>query len=335
MTEDKSTKGHGMSREVEVTLRDGERLAGRLEIFNPARTVFHVQTNVDGAQEVRAVELRQVKMVAFIERRSRPDDEVKVQSSSRLVTVRFTDGETLQGITESSMGTPHGIFLIPTELPRVERVFLPIDAVREVVSVMRLGEILTAQGMVTPRMVAEALDRQAELRDQKVGDILLEQKKIDSRQLAQGLALQEKWKSRKIGEILLEQGFINRVELEEALDLQEHYRTRKLGEILVELGFATFKMIGIALAIQYNVPFIDLAAQVPDSRLPELVTKEMMERLGFVPLSAQQGVLTIVVSDPGDPTARDEVQQKTGMVVIVAVATPLDIDRAIARAFEI
>ncbi len=324
-----------MSREVEVTLRDGERFSGRLEVFNPARTVFHVQTGGAGtAAQVRAIPLNEVKILAFIERRRHPEDEVKVQSSSRLVTVRFTDGETLQGITESSVGTPHGIFLIPTELPNVERVFLPIDAVREVISVQRLGEILTSEGMVTPRMVAEALRHQSGLRDQKLGDILIQQNKIDSGQLAKGLALQEKWKSRKIGEILLEQGFINRVELEEALDLQEHFRSRRLGEILVELGFATHKMIGIALAIQYNVPFIDLSVQVPDSRLRPIVTKEMMERLRFVPLSAQQGVLTIVVTDPGDPSARDEVQQKTGMVVIVAVATALDVDRSIAQAFE-
>ena len=52
-----------------------------------------------------------------------------------------------------------GLFLVPTAMEDVERLFIPMAAIREVVSVKRLGEILTEQGMVTPEKVEAAIRR--------------------------------------------------------------------------------------------------------------------------------------------------------------------------------
>jgi type IV pilus assembly protein PilB len=129
----------------------------------------------------------------------------------------------------------------------------------------------------------------------------------------------------------LAQGFIDQIQLDEALEGQAQQRDKKLGEIMVDMGYATYKMIGIALAIQYNVPFMDLSSQTIDPQLRELVPVKIASRWQVVPLSLQQGVLTIAMADPTEQSVGEEIRNLTGLTVITVVATPQDIARTITR----
>jgi hypothetical protein len=236
-------------------------------------------------------------------------------------------------VTQSYGGARQGIFLVPTEEERFERVYVPVSAIREVVSVKRLGEILTEQGMVTAERVNDAIQKQQELRTEPIGQILVKQQVISDEQLATGLSIQRK-SGKKIGEILIEQGFIEGVQLDEALVSQRSQRDKKLGQIMVELGYATYKMIGIALAIQYNMPFIDLSSQSVDPALRELVPADLAKQYTIMPLSLQGNILTIAVIDPIEHGAEDALRARTGLTVIMAVATPQEISRAIGRYYD-
>jgi type IV pilus assembly protein PilB len=129
----------------------------------------------------------------------------------------------------------------------------------------------------------------------------------------------------------LEQGFVDSVQLDEALETQKGQRDKKLGEIMVDMGYATYKMIGIALAVQFNVPFMDLGSHTIDPQLRELVPVKVARQWQVIPISLQQGVLTIAIADPTEQSAQDELRKITGLTVITIVATPQDIARAITR----
>jgi type IV pilus assembly protein PilB len=273
-------------------------------------------------------------MVSFLRSPTAPKGKVAFPSSARLVTVRFLDGQVIHGVTQSYSGARIGLFLVPTGLEDVERIYVPISAIRDVVSVKRLGEILTEQGMATPEMIERAIEQQKQLQDEQVGQILLKKKVISDEQLGKGLAEQKQRPERRIGDILLEQGFIDRVQLDEALEGQTQQRDRKLGEIMVDMGYATYKMIGIALAIQYNVPFMDLGSQTIDAQLRDLVPVKVASRWQIMPVNLQQGVLTIAMADPTDQSIQEEVRKLTGLTVISVVSTPQDIARTITRFYE-
>ena len=98
---------------------------------------------------------------------------------------------------------------------------------------------------------------------------------------------------------------------------------------MVGLGYATYKMIGIALAIQYNIPFMDLSSQTIDSQLRELVPVKIARRLQVMPLSVQRGVLTVAIADPTEQAAIEELRNVVGLTVITVASTPPDITRAI------
>ena len=322
-------RGGALGNEVVVTFLDGEELQGAMQSFNPQLpTFFMVVKDSDGRQS-REIRFDSVKMVSFLNDPAMPKSKVTFPSSARLVTVRFMDRKTIRGVAQSTGGARVGIYLVPTTLKDVSRIFVPVSAIRDIVSVKRLGEILTEKGMVTPEMVERAIQEQQQIRKEKIGQVLLKKQVITDEQLEQALEEQRQRPGKRIGDILLEQGFVDRVQVDEALEAQKHQREKKLGEIMVGLGYATYKMIGIALAIQYNIPFMDLSSQTIDSQLRELVSVKIARRWQVMPLSVQQGVLTVAIADPTEQAALDELQNMIGLTVIAVVSTPPDISRAI------
>ncbi|MEW6324137.1 MAG: hypothetical protein AB1515_01995 [Nitrospirota bacterium] len=328
--------GGVIRNDVKVAFLDGSSVTGTVVGFNPQRPTFYLHLHqADDEATSREIAFGGVKMITFLRDPAQPKRSLGFPPTARLVTVRFQDGEVIRGITQSYGGARLGLFLIPTALEEAERIYIPVSAIREVVSVKRLGEILTEEGMVTSDKIEQALREQQKMREEPIGQILVKQQIISDEQLAKGLQLQQQHKGKRIGEILLDQGFIESPQLDEALALQRQRRDKKLGQVMVELGYATHKMIGIALAIQYNVPFLDLSAQSIDAGLRELVPAEIARRWNIVPLNVQQNILTIAVADPNEHGAEDELRARTGLVVIMAVATPQDITRTLAKYYGI
>jgi hypothetical protein len=324
--------GGAVPNEVVVAFLDGAELRGTVASFNPQLPTFFLQPSQPGEDvPTREIGFESVKMISFLRSPSSPTSKVTFPSTARLVNVRFLDGNMIHGVTQSYSGARVGLFLVPTALEDIERIYVPISAIRDVVSVKRLGEILADQGMATPEMVERAMKQQEQFRDDPVGQILLKKKVITDEQLGQGLAEQKQRPGRRIGDILLEQGFVDRVQVEEALESQRLQRDKKFGEIMVDMGYATYKMIGIALAIQYNTPFMDLSSQTIDPQLREIVPVKIAQQWQVLPLSLQHGVLTIAIADPTEESAQDELRKITGLTVITIVATPQDIARAITR----
>jgi hypothetical protein len=324
--------GGAVPNEITVAFMDGEELRGTVSSFNPKLPTFFLQFSQPGGDvSTREIGFESVKMISFFRNPTLPESKVTFPQTARLVTVRFLDGQMVHGVTQSYSGARVGLFLVPTALEDVERIYVPISAIRDVVSVKRLGEILTEQGMATPEMVERAIQQQKQLSDEQVGQILLKKKIITDEQLGQGLEAQKQKPGKRIGDILLEQGFVDRVQIDEALETQKRQRDKKLGEIMVDMGYATYKMIGIALAVQFNAPFMDLSSHTIDPQLRELVPVKIARQWQVVPISLQQGVLTIAIADPTEQSAQDELRKITGLTVITIVATPQDIARAITR----
>jgi hypothetical protein len=313
---------------------DGEELQGTIQSFNPQLLTFFMVVKESDGQQSREIRFDSVKMVSFLNDPAMPKSKVTFPSSARLVTVRFMDRKTIRGVAQSTGGARVGIYLVPTTLKDVSRIFVPVSAIRDIVSVKRLGEILTEKGMVTPEMVERAIQEQQQIRKEKIGQVLLKKQVITDEQLEQALEEQRQRPGKRIGDILLEQGFVDRVQVDEALEAQKHQREKKFGDIMVDLGYATYKMIGIALAIQYNIPFMDLSSQTIDSLLREFVPVKIARRLHVMPLSVQQGVLTVAIADPTEQAALDELQNMIGLTVITVVSTPPDISRAIDHFYE-
>ncbi len=112
---------------------------------------------------------------------------------------------------------------------------------------------------------------------------------------------------RRLGEILLEAGLLSPEALQEAVGVAER-EGRRIGDVLIERGFLTEEQLARALAAQFHLPYQDLAGFRLDPRFFKSIPVELMYRYPFVPYGDENGSLTLVLSDPSNLMALDELE---------------------------
>ncbi len=134
---------------------------------------------------------------------------------------------------------------------------------------------------------------------------------------------------KKLGDILVDVGIITQEQLKQALGIQ-HARGGKLGTILQELNFCSEEVLLAFLGRQCGVSYVSIAEYgkiSPDviRRVPESVVRHQT----LIPLSCDDNVLTIAMSDPLNVFATDDLKQITGCEIKVVIASHQEIIEAI------
>jgi len=179
----------------------------------------------------------------------------------------------------------------------------------------------------------------------RLGEILLQRQWISWERLEQALQIQlESGRMKRhvvrkknstvwfLGELLIKQGWVSWDGLDMALQAQKD-TGRLLGGVLVDRGLTTETNLFRALAIQFNVAFIDFGqvSELPADTL-RLVPKRFVYDYHIMPLVAKDGVLLVAISDPLNIQPEIELQKLVKDYQIRPVlACPTDIDKAIQR----
>lgn len=122
-------------------------------------------------------------------------------------------------------------------------------------------------------------------------------------------------KSRKlIGQVFLERGLVDEEELRIALNLQSESR-EKIGKLLVDLGYVSEKDCLDVVSEHLNIPTISGPDYPPGPVLENVLTHRFMKQCKFVPVSLENNVLTLAMTDPLDHATLNSVQQATGYQV--------------------
>ncbi len=139
--------------------------------------------------------------------------------------------------------------------------------------------------------------------------------------------------SRKLlGQSLVEMGLIDEKQLAEAIVTSRADNVR-LGNVLVARGLVTEYDIAKVVASQLKLEFLDLrdAKFHPDA--VKLVPEPAARRLSAVPVSIEDGVLTVAVADPRNVVALNELSFLTNSKLRLLVMTESDIHKAIERVY--
>ena len=195
----------------------------------------------------------------------------------------------------------------------------------------RLGETLVREGLITEAQLADAL-REQQSRDTYVplGHILVEQKLVTRRQL--NLLLESTEKRPRIGELLVRSGAITPAQLAHALDRQRSMHM-PLGQVLIRLGYVSDETMRLALALQLNIPFVDLDQVNIDRSLTRLINRSYARRHSLVPVACVGQTLTICMDDPTDLQAVEELSRSTGLLVTVLTSSHDAITHAFQRMY--
>jgi type IV pilus assembly protein PilB len=136
-----------------------------------------------------------------------------------------------------------------------------------------------------------------------------------------------------LGEQLLASGAVTEPQL--AIALQQQRRTGELlGEILHKLGFLSSENLSSALANQFGAEHINLDHLEPNPEYAAMVPEAMARERHVVPVSVENGVLTVAMDNIYDVATISEIESRNN-VTVHAVSSSLDsMQRAIIRLYE-
>ncbi len=136
-----------------------------------------------------------------------------------------------------------------------------------------------------------------------------------------------------IGQMLVEKGLISPQQLDEALDAQKQ-TTERIGQVLVDLGHIGVGPLYETLSEQMNVPYIDLTADPPESKVALLLDRKTAEDNNAVAVGRGDGTIRVAMAEPDDVLAIDALKMILQVAIEPLLADPQSISTAIKRTYK-
>ncbi|HEY4481983.1 MAG TPA: ATPase, T2SS/T4P/T4SS family, partial [Candidatus Brocadiaceae bacterium] len=138
----------------------------------------------------------------------------------------------------------------------------------------------------------------------------------------------------KIEYALLNKGLINKEQLDKAKDVQAKQHI-KLEDALVKLGFLTYSEIIQFFSSQYDLPVIDLDKTNIAPEIINLIPLQLVKKHNIVPVSKDNGIITIAVSSPPDLGFIDNLRFMFNADFKYVLTTPENIKKTINKYYEL
>lgn len=129
----------------------------------------------------------------------------------------------------------------------------------------------------------------------------------------------------RLGDLMVNSGYITEAQLMEALALQKQDRSKRIGQILIEQGYVQERQMLTALADRLQTSLIDISTYPVEEEAVKTIPIQMAQQYLILPVSLQDGLLTVAMNDPLNLYAIEDVRQTTGMNIhsLLAESQPL------------
>lgn len=139
--------------------------------------------------------------------------------------------------------------------------------------------------------------------------------------------------SNRLGELLVREKLISLQQLRQAQEEQKK-SGKNLGYALARLGYVNDEEITNFLSNQYRLPAVNLDEYEIDAEVIKIVTKDVCEKHGIVPVSRSGSSLIVAMSDPTNLHAIDDIKFLSGYNVEPVVSSEAAIQAAIERYYN-
>lgn len=143
----------------------------------------------------------------------------------------------------------------------------------------------------------------------------------------------EKPVKKKLGEILVSSKLVSQENIDKAL----HVQTEKgglLGSILVSMNCVTEEGIAQALVSYLRLPYLPLSRYDLNPEAVKLVPVNVAKQYELVAIDRFGSILTLVMSDPLNTQAVEDIEMLTHCKAQIFVSTPSEIKQAIQRSYK-
>jgi type IV pilus assembly protein PilB len=137
----------------------------------------------------------------------------------------------------------------------------------------------------------------------------------------------------RIGDLLKEYGYLNDDQVSKALEYQKINNVR-LGEAVVALGYVTEREVLEALSHRLGLTVVDLSSFNVVVASVAKIPRSLAEKNTLIAVDEQNGQIDVVINDPLNFYAVDEIKQMVGMPVNLMIGTKADIEKAISHYYS-
>jgi type IV pilus assembly protein PilB len=137
----------------------------------------------------------------------------------------------------------------------------------------------------------------------------------------------------RIGDLLKEYGFLDDDQLNQALAYQKQNNLR-LGQAVIALGFVTENDVLLALSHKLGLPLVKMDTIHVDTIAVQKIPRAMAEKDCAIAIAEQGGILDVVMNDPIDLYAVEELQNAAQMPVNLMLGSEAEIRNAISHYYS-
>ncbi len=280
------------------------------------------------------LQLRLTRPIIFKPRKTEIEqraEELTKPSLKQLFRLEFVNGESREGETMGFEQQSAGLFLYVTHYAdAVLRVFIPASSIKSQQIGKPIGQLLVEEKLLTQSQINGGLERQREVRKQKLGDLLAAQNIISQDDLRAALVRQRAAPIVGLGEALVASKAISSEQLAQALEQQKGNRKMPLGEILIELKHLERRDLNNALSQNLGIPVVDLKRFRIDPLAIKWVPATIAQEFQVMPLCFDGEALVLAMVNPLDSQPIERVRFFMQGTVIPVMASAEDIARSIA-----
>lgn len=139
---------------------------------------------------------------------------------------------------------------------------------------------------------------------------------------------------RRLGQIFVDLGFVTDEQLEMLVEEQNQNPGQLIGKIAEDMGLVSDDQLIQALAEQFGLQVVDIEGVVPPDEARAVVNDAMAQLYRVIPLSVNDGIVTMATCDPQNLAMQDELRRFLGYEIRLLVATEAQILRGIDKFFN-
>src|SRR5438445_4113869 len=134
---------------------------------------------------------------------------------------------------------------------------------------------------------------------------------------------------------LIQKGLLTEADLPRVEEARAAAGTTALHELLIERGFAKEEDVLPLLAEEFGLELADLSSMTVEPETLRSIPVGLVHRHNLMPLSRNNGTLTVATGNPFDVYSLDELQTLTGLQVLPVLASSREIARLIKTHFGV
>ena len=134
---------------------------------------------------------------------------------------------------------------------------------------------------------------------------------------------------------LIKKGYLREEDRSSIAEVHAVSPTKPIHEVLIDRGFAREEQILSTLAESLGMDLVDLTKVTVDPDTLKSMPSKMVHRKALMPISRDNGTLTVATGDPYDVYSLDELQTLTGLQIRPVLASPREIQRLIKTHFGV